>query len=245
MNDAVSQFVKQYGLPGLLAVFMAWMYFNPSDQNTFRQDVMLQLQKCTEQISVLRAENETEFQTRRTMQLQLDAMQSQMLTFKSVQASLPWPAWTKDLSGTMVFANKAYEMAYLIPRGYTLRDYIGSDDYAVWPRDVAREFRENDAEVIRNGMWAVFKESVPVGPDGKMVELVYAKYPIYLAGTDTIVGVSGLSVPEHQSVSLGVQDPNDAGQWASAIVRWLVRNPLKNKQLSFQAVALSCKDVAY
>jgi hypothetical protein len=63
---------------------------------------------------------------------------------------IPLPSWLKDIDGTMLAVNDAYEMYFLIPNGFVKSDYIGKTDSDVWPENVAQEFIESDIRTMQS-----------------------------------------------------------------------------------------------
>lgn len=134
---------------------------------------------------------------KRIVQLELERarMEARFLAFQSSHDSLPLPAWFKDLSGTMLACNKAYEQVFLRARGYSLENYLGQTDFEVWPEHVAKEFERNDKEVIETGRVLDLQETV-VNKAGNNVPVRIIKYPRRLIGVDEPIGVGGIAVIE-------------------------------------------------
>lgn len=61
--------------------------------------------------------------------------------------NLPFTAWAKDKYGKYIYVNKTYEKE----RGLIIDDIIGKTDFQIWPLDLARQFREEDNEVMIRG----------------------------------------------------------------------------------------------
>jgi len=101
---------------------------------------------------------------------------------------LPFPYWVKNMDGTMMRINVAYEKMFLLPRGLNRFSYINNKDSSVWPVEVAAQFKESDNKVISSKQMMKFKENVIINSALKEVE-VY-KFPIYL--DDMIIGVGGI-----------------------------------------------------
>lgn len=119
-------------------------------------------------------------------------MKAQFLIFSTSHDSSPIPMWIKDPSGKILSCNKAYESIFLRPRGYKMTDYIGADDFAVWPKHIAEKFRKNDKEVLDSGNVWVGEETI-VGQDDIELQTRIIKYPRYVAGMELPFGIAGVA----------------------------------------------------
>lgn len=204
----------------VLCLVLLYLEFNsPAVGADYQANVYNRLQ-------MLEAEN-------RSLSRSQTQLQSQLIQLQSIQDSLPWPAWLKDRSGQVVYANPAYESWYLKPRGYTLFDYVGKDDFAVWPEDVARLYAAHDQQVLRESRVLIFIEPVPQA-DGTLKRYRFIKYPQRVG--NSIVGVAGMVIPETNPVEGedGLDDGSrDAGgvvdslpPWDRTLVRAAMRAPI-------------------
>lgn len=209
-DGALGRFIARYGVSGLALLGVVYLiyvaHFSPTDQATMRQDLMQRVvtlqqrvdkqQERIEQQQVRIAQLEAD---KRASEADLDAMRLRMVLMEGTQGSLPWPAWTKDRSGVVVSANEAYERTFLRDRGYTLLDYVGHDDFAVWPTEIAQAYRANDARVMRTKQMEIFEESVQLA-SGKVITMPFVKYPVVVNGG--VLGVSGMAVPTRAMLDL-------------------------------------------
>lgn len=120
-------------------------------------------------------------------------LEARFLVFQSSHDSNPFPAWFKDLSGTMLACNKAYEHVFLRPRGHSLEDYVGHHDAAVWPPALAARFAENDLRVIESGE-VLDTQEIFANEKGKEVPVRVVKYPRLLMGVSDPIGVAGIAI---------------------------------------------------
>lgn len=183
--SVIADLFKKIGPYGAVLLAILFVYFNPPDSSEFQRNTLDRLavvearaDKLQGEVLELRDENR--------------ALRSQLVNFKSVQDSYPFPAWFKDLSGKVISANLSYETLYLTPRGYSLFDYVGNDDYAVWPKDIADRFRANDQKVFREDQMIVFEEELEIS-SGVRERYWFIKYPRYINGN--IVGIAGMLLP--------------------------------------------------
>lgn len=143
--------------------------------------------------------------------LEIVKLRNQLIIFESSAIDIPLPMWMKDKEGKMMFLNDHYEDAFLIPRGYTMNDYIGNDDTSVWSDEVAKEFIKNDKEVMRTKKYVRSMETLEnVNGDKYLVEIL--KYP-RLINRD-VIGISGIVLktylPENNNDKSTNEDLNDS-----------------------------------
>lgn len=103
----------------------------------------------------------------------------------------PLPMWLKDINGTMLLVNDAYERMFLIPAGLTKEDYIGHNDYDVWDQKTANQFHIHDIGVLSQEV--IFNESETFPVNGVMQTFRVIKYPYYVDGE--LFGTAGLAIP--------------------------------------------------
>lgn len=180
-----SSLLKQIGPVAAILLGFGFLYFNPTQSAEFQANTLTRLAK-------VEADLESERGKSSELQLQVSQLQIQLLTIKGAHTDLPWPAWLKDTGGVILAANKAYEEQFLKPRGYSLIDYVGQTDAAVWPLDITAEFRENDLAVMRDRRILDFFEEIEIA-GGKRANMRFLKYPVYAGGT--LIGVAGMYVP--------------------------------------------------
>lgn len=57
---------------------------------------------------------------------------------------MPVPSWCKDTDGVMIWINEEYTRVF----GIKSTQYEGKTDVEVWGKEIGRQFRINDLEVI-------------------------------------------------------------------------------------------------
>lgn len=139
----------------------------------------------------LRREQELNADTINNLQNRLNKQELHLITLDSSHFNHPWPSWIKDVEGNIIFINKSYEEIFLKPRGFSRFDYVGKTDYAVWPKEIADAFSENDRTVKRTKeRWEGIEK---VGTNGSSEDYWIIKYPIIY--NREVIGVAGMSVP--------------------------------------------------
>lgn len=129
-------------------------------------------------------QKESEYQNR------INTLENQLILFESSHIDIPLPMWMKDTQGKMVFLNRMYEDMFLIPRGYSINDYVGKTDFEVWSEDVAKDFVANDKTVMRTKKHTRVIEKVNDGSGGAFYVDVL-KYPRMTHG-GKVIGLSGI-----------------------------------------------------
>lgn len=126
--------------------------------------------------------------------LEVSTLRNQLMIFESSHVDIPLPMWLKDINGTMLFLNKEFEYAYLKPKGKTIHEYIGKNDFAIFSKEEAEQYRAHDAEVMRKRKAIRFNETVEI--NGQVIKLTTIKYPRFL--NNTIIGIGGIVLSEKQ-----------------------------------------------
>lgn len=132
--------------------------------------------------------------TKRVFNLEVEKkdLEAKFMIFSSTHDNSPIPAWIKDASGRVLSCNTAYEQAFLTPRGYTMSDYVGHDDFAVWPTNIAEDFRENDEMVRKTRTVWIGEENIENG-DGTVTKTRIIKYPRMIPGHKEPFGIAGVA----------------------------------------------------
>ena len=124
----------------------------------------------------------------------LSALNAKLLVMESSYMHIPLPSWLKDIDGTMLAVNDAYEMYFLIPNGLVKSDYIGKTDSDVWPENVAQEFIGNDILTLQSekkiwfGKETILIKDVDVSDNWRVLK--YVRYAGNIA-----IGIAGIAIP--------------------------------------------------
>jgi hypothetical protein len=124
----------------------------------------------------------------------LSALNAKLLVMESSYMHIPLPSWLKDIDGTMLAVNDAYEMYFLVPNGFVKSDYIGKTDSDVWPENVAQEFIGNDILTLQSekkiwfGKETILIKDVDVSDNWRVLK--YVRYAGNIA-----VGIAGIAIP--------------------------------------------------
>ena len=114
------------------------------------------------------------------------ALRESEVFYHSLVESLPQMILRKNLEGRFTFCNRNFANEMRRPIG----EILGQDDYAFFPADLARKYREDDARVIADGrpFEAVEEHSTL---DGKTLYVQINKTPLFdLAGNP--IGIQGI-----------------------------------------------------
>ena len=152
----------------------------------------------------LRDENEKHLQTQNDLykklaehERKISALNTKLLIMESAYMHIPVPSWLKDLDGTMLALNEAYEDNFLKPLGLNRADYIGKTDFDIWDEETARQYQENDVRVLNSiekvwfGKEKIVLNGVDVTNDWKMLK--YVRF----AG-DLEIGIGGMAIPSDE-----------------------------------------------
>lgn len=120
----------------------------------------------------------------------IQSLQNKIVIFESSHFDLPLPMWLKSTEGTMLSVNSMYEEIFLIPRGYSMSDYIGEKDDSVWPEDVVRAFKINDDRVLRTKRKWIGRELI-ASADGEREEWTVIKYA--RKSGNVVIGIGGIA----------------------------------------------------
>ena len=152
----------------------------------------------------LRDENEKHLQTQNDLykklaehERKISALNTKLLIMESAYMHIPVPSWLKDLDGTMLALNEAYEDNFLKPLGLCRADYVGKTDFDIWDEETAKEYQENDVRVLNSiekvwfGKEKIVLNGVDVTNDWKMLK--YVRF----AG-DLEIGIGGMAIPSDE-----------------------------------------------
>lgn len=120
---------------------------------------------------------------------EVQTLRHQLMIFESSHIDIPLPVWMKDTDGKMVFLNNVYEDMFLLPRGYSIKDYLGKNDFSVWSEDIALAFIKNDKEVMRTKKHIRRIEQLE-DANGNKYYADLLKYPRKF--NNTVIGISGI-----------------------------------------------------
>ena len=84
--------------------------------------------------------------------------------------------WRKSATGRMEWFNAAFITYFLNPRNVKPSDYLGANDYQVWPKGIAHQFRKADKWVMQTGLIFAGAELTEVEP-GIFEEVRAIKFP--------------------------------------------------------------------
>ncbi len=96
--------------------------------------------------------------------------------------------WMKDLSGTLIFANKAY--AHLLRR--TPEELVGKKDNDLFPTAMANVFQKDDIQVTQTGQAQHNKLEIVTRPEGGIEWRMTSKIPLF-NHDDQVIGSAGIS----------------------------------------------------
>lgn len=126
------------------------------------------------------------------MQRTISELQLHIIHLESGNMDHPFPWWCKNAEGKMIVVNRAYEQVFLLPRGFTRKDYEQNYDSAIWGDEIAAVYAKNDQRVKTTGQRWEGVEPIAT-PDGRIENWLIIKYPRYHNGI--FLGIAGVAVP--------------------------------------------------
>ncbi len=114
------------------------------------------------------------------------AIEKERTLLRNIQAAIPDAVWTKDLNGTFLSCNQAFERLF----GVTEAELIGKNDYHFFTAERAEFFRQKDHEAIIADKTCINEEWTLSG-DGCSILLETSKTPMRDA-QGNLLGVVGV-----------------------------------------------------
>jgi len=114
------------------------------------------------------------------------AIEKERTLLRNIQAAIPDPVWTKDLNGTFLSCNHAFERLF----GVTEAELVGKNDYHFFAVERAEFFRQKDHEAIVANKTCINEEWALSG-DGRSILLETSKTPMRDA-QGNLLGVVGV-----------------------------------------------------
>lgn len=108
----------------------------------------------------------------------------------------PDPMWVKASDGRMLWFNEAYYTTFLKPYGIRKEDYTNHYDAAVWGKELASQFREQDIIIIKTLKPQRIEEDFVF--QGDTLKLHHLKFPVRFPNGE--LGVAGRTYIERSSV---------------------------------------------
>ncbi len=124
--------------------------------------------------------------------------------FRVFMNNSPAVAWMKDEEGRHVYVSKGFEKYC----GVRSEDWCGKTDFELWPREVAREFRKNDLEVLRTGRTLEVVEESPAPGGGRRYWWNY-KFLFRDASGRKFVGGIGVEITQRKHMEAMLQQANE------------------------------------
>jgi two-component system CheB/CheR fusion protein len=142
--------------------------------------------------------------------------------FTRFMQHLPGLAWIKSVDGRYVYANDAAEKAFAMPR----KNLYGKTDEAVFPPDVAAQFREHDRQALETGTGIQVVETLQ-HDDGIVHHSIVSKFPIPgPSGKATLIGGMAIDITERRRAENELREADQRKDEFLATLAHELRNPL-------------------
>ncbi len=119
--------------------------------------------------------------------------------FEAFMDNSPLVGYMKDAQGRLLYYNRPFAERFAISR----EQWIGKDDFAIWPATFAKSFRDADLSVLEEQSLQTTEDTSPA-PDGATIYWRSYKFPVQGAGgTQFLAGVSlDISVEKQAEIEL-------------------------------------------
>jgi diguanylate cyclase (GGDEF)-like protein/PAS domain S-box-containing protein len=156
-----------------------------------------------EALRILAKQAMAQIELKKKMRLLNEAMADQRATEMSLQNSEerfrlfmdsgPLTVSIKDSQGRLVYYNKPFAKRFEI----TQHEWLGKDDFEIWPEDLAQEVRTGDLATLAGSQTVVSEHAVPV-PGGALAYWRSFKFPVTdISGTRYVAGI-GLDITKER-----------------------------------------------
>ena len=128
---------------------------------------------------------------------------SSTAVFQAFMDNGPMISFMKDMQGRLVYYNRPFADRFKIGR----EDWLGKNDFEIWPLDHATRVRAMDVEVLERGELQVTEESSP-GPDSSIIHWRTYKFPFANASGQSLLAGMSLDITPEKLAELALQDAN-------------------------------------
>ena len=128
-----------------------------------------------------------------------EQLRSSNALFEAFMDNSPLVGYMKNEQGHMLYYNLPFAERFQITRN----EWIGKDDYELWPKEFAEEMQANDAAVFAGGKPVVSDETTP-SPDGKNTYWRSYKFPFINASGQRMVAGMSLDISLEKEAELAL-----------------------------------------
>ena len=157
--------------------------------NTLSADntqLRIDLKASVEKLEQLRAKTSL-------LEAKLVQLQNKLVLLENAHIDSPLPMWLKDVDGTILALNQAYETTFLVPMGKTAEECIGLKDSDIWPIEIANQYALHDKLTLSKKVLDT-QEDVLIGNVMETWRVIK-----YVRSFGKIaIGVAGIAIPEHK-----------------------------------------------
>ncbi len=114
----------------------------------------------------------------------ISAIESQQ---KAILDNIPDIAWLKDNQSRFIMVNERFGKSC----GYKPEDLIGKNDFDIWPKDLAQDYRQDDQEVMKSKKRKCVQERL-ADKEGKVAWIETIKTPIF-DENGKVIGTTGIA----------------------------------------------------
>jgi PAS domain S-box-containing protein len=143
--------------------------------------------------------------------------------FNAFMDNAPAVAWIKDSRLRYSYISKAYEKFI----GRRAEEFLGREDYMIWPEEIARQMRHTDEMVLRGRAPIQVLQNAP-HPDGTEHTWLQAKFP--LPDASGAPGIGGMAIDATKHVE-AERSANHYAEEARALLGRLIATQENERKL--------------
>lgn len=136
--------------------------------------------------------------------------------FQTFMDNGPMVAFVKDAEGRLLYYNRLFAERFKITR----EDWLGKDDFQIWPREFAEKFRATDLSVLKSGSPVVAEEISP-GPNGVPSCWRSYKFPFITSSGDRLLAGIALDVSIEKRAEIALKESHERLELANEQLREL------------------------
>jgi diguanylate cyclase (GGDEF)-like protein len=135
-----------------------------------------------------------------TERVQQEIISSNAL-FQAFMDNSPMVGFMKDAHGRLLYYNQPFASRFQIGRN----EWIGKDDFELWPQEMATNIRAVDLAVLEEGELRITEDPSP-GPDGTILHWRTYRFPFLGSSGQPLLAGLSLDISREKEVELALQE---------------------------------------
>lgn len=124
--------------------------------------------------------------------------------FQAFMDNSPLVGYMKDAQGRMLYYNRLFAERFAITR----EEWIGKDDFEIWPEEFAKGFRAVDLDVLKGGELRITEETSP-GPADTTLHWRSYKFPFDGASGDRLLAGMSLDISIEKNAEIALKKSHE------------------------------------